>query len=110
MESKKDYKEIGLLIRDFRHRKNWSSEEFARELGVSYPTVSRIENGHHGPSANLLKKLAEKGMDISDISSTSRAHSKEQTLSYRLAEVENRLVKMEDTIRKLLAIIEKNPR
>lgn len=104
MGSRKDYKEVGLLIRDFRHSKDWSSETFAKELGVSYPTISRIENGHHGPSANLLKKLAEKGMDISEISSASRAHSKEQTLSYRLAEVENRLARMEDTIRQLLAL------
>lgn len=105
MGTKKDYKEIGLLVRDFRHSKGWSSEEFARELEVSYPTISRIENGHHGPSANLLKKLGEKGMDISEISAASRAHSKEQTLSYRLAEVENRLVKMEDTIRQLIALL-----
>lgn len=105
MATKKDYKEIGLLIRDFRHSKGWSSEEFAREIGMSYPTISRIENGHHGPSAILLQKLAEAGMDISEISAASRSFSKEQTLSYRLAEVENRLVKMEDTIKQLLALL-----
>lgn len=101
-QKEKPYLETGRLIRNFRHSKEWTAEQFAAKLGVSYPTVSRIENGHHGPSASLLKKLGSLGMDIMEITPFSRPHSKEQTLSYRLSEVENRLAEMEATIRKLM--------
>lgn len=101
-----NFKEIGRLIRDFRLSKGMTNDEFRKGLGVSYPTLSRIENGHHGPSASMIQKLASMGMDVSDLSFSSRPHSVEQTLSYRLAEVENRLARMEDTIKKLISIIE----
>jgi HTH-type transcriptional regulator/antitoxin PezA len=100
-----DFKEIGKIIKSFRLEKGIKSEEFAKQLGISYPTLSRVENGHHGPSAAMLQKLSSLGMDISDISFASRSHSKEQTLSYRLAEVENKLAKMEDTVKKLIAML-----
>jgi len=103
--SDSNFKEIGKLIKDFRLSKGMTNEEFRKGLGVSYPTLSRVENGHHGPSASMLQKLAAMGMDVSDLSFASRPHSVEQTLSYRLAEVENRLARMEDTIRQLLSLV-----
>lgn len=110
MDTKKhsdpNFKEIGKLIKDFRLKKGMTNDEFREGLGVSYPTLSRVENGHHGPSAAMVQKLAAMGMDISDLSFASRPHSVEQTISYRLSEVENRLSRMEETIKKLISIIE----
>lgn len=100
-----NFKEVGKLIKDFRLRQGMTNDEFRKGLGVSYPTLSRIENGHQGPSAAIIQKLAAMGMDVTDLSFASRPHSVEQTLSYRLAEVENRLAKMEDTIRQLISLV-----
>ncbi len=100
-----DYKEIGKIIKSYRLEKGITSDQFSKQMGISYPTLSRIENGHQGPSAAVIQKLANLGMDVSDLSFASRPHSKEQTLSYRLAEVENKLAKMEETIKQLITLL-----
>jgi len=46
-------------------------------------------------------------MDTSELTIASRPHFKEQTLSYRLSELENKVVKMEQTIKTLLDVINK---
>ncbi len=96
-----DFKEVGKLIASFRHDQGWTAEELKIKLGISTVTLSRIENGKQGPNAGVIKRLAELGMDVADLTYASRHHSKEQSLSYRLAEVENRLAKMEQTILEL---------
>ncbi len=48
-----------LLIKKIRRQLSISQEDLARELGVSYATVNRWENGQAKPS-----KLARKQLDI----------------------------------------------
>lgn len=100
-DSKTDFTEIGKLIASFRHNQGWTSEELKAKLGISTVTLSRIENGKHGPNVHVVRKLAELGMNVEDLTYASRFHSKEQSLSYRLAEVENRLAKMEQLVLEL---------
>lgn|SRR5690606_31354018 len=104
--STQNYKEVGELIKSFRLSKGWTSNELAQKIGISYPTVSRLENGHFGPSGIVTKKLAELGMNIEDIAHTARAHSKEQTYAYRISDLENRILKLEDTLKKLLDAVD----
>lgn len=101
-ESQTDFKEIGKLIASFRHDQGWTSEQLKAKLGISTVTLSRIENGKQGPNAIVIKKLSELGMDVADLTYASRFHSKEQSLSYRLAEVENKLAKMEQIVIQLM--------
>ncbi|WP_431731977.1 helix-turn-helix transcriptional regulator [Agrobacterium tumefaciens] len=40
-----------------RHRLEWSQARMAKELGVSQPTIWRIEHGRQEPSKSVLKLL-----------------------------------------------------
>ncbi len=60
--------EIADLVRDLRRQLNLSQEKFACQLGVSFKTVNRWENGHTVPSPmalklieNQLQKMGEPG-------------------------------------------------
>jgi putative transcriptional regulator len=57
---------IGQLIRALRHELNLTQEQFAHQLGVTFPTVNRWENGHANPSPMALRlikgKLRELGL------------------------------------------------
>ena len=44
-------------IKEIRKALELTQEEFAREVGVAFATVSRWENGHKNPSALALKVL-----------------------------------------------------
>jgi DNA-binding transcriptional regulator YiaG len=46
-------------IRSLREALQLTQEEFARELGVSFTTVSRWENGHGKPSRLAQRQLQE---------------------------------------------------
>lgn len=46
-------------IRDERTRLGLSTRDLARLAGVSYPTISRIENGHEEPRWRTLEKILE---------------------------------------------------
>ncbi len=100
--STQDYKEVGGLIKSFRKAKGWTSLELSGKLGISLPTLSRLENGHVGPSGNVTKKLAELGMSLEDIAYALRAQAPEQTYSYRISELENRLLKIEKSLKLVL--------
>lgn len=100
--STNEFKDMGMLIKSFRQSKKWSAEEFKDMLGISLVTLSRLENGHRGPTAGVIKSLISLGMNVEDLTSSARAHTEEQSLSYRLAEVENQLKSMESIIKKLL--------
>jgi transcriptional regulator with XRE-family HTH domain len=39
---------------------NTSQTEFARQVGVSQPTISDIIRGEHSPSVKLLKRISKK--------------------------------------------------
>lgn len=48
---------IGRLVRELRQSMNLSQEQFANELGMTFPTVNRWENGHAKPSPIALKQI-----------------------------------------------------
>ncbi len=48
---------IGQLIRELRQSLKLTQEKFATELGVSFPTINRWENGHATPSPLALKQI-----------------------------------------------------
>lgn len=62
---------IGQLIRALRHDLNLTQEQFAHQLGVTFPTVNRWENGHANPSPMAMKliklKLIEMGKQGKDL-------------------------------------------
>ncbi|MCL7987768.1 helix-turn-helix domain-containing protein [Sphingobacterium sp. lm-10] len=101
-----DFTEVGKLIASFRHDQGWTAEELKSKLGISTVTLSRIENGKQGPNAGVIKKLSELGMDVADLTYASRFHSKEQSLSYRLAEVENKLALVEQQLSKVMKALD----
>ena len=49
---------LGEMIRQERRDAGLSTRELARLAGLSYPTISRIENGHEQPRWDTLDKLA----------------------------------------------------
>ncbi|MBD2115155.1 helix-turn-helix transcriptional regulator [Nodosilinea sp. FACHB-141] len=48
---------VGQLIRELRQTLKLTQEKFAAQLGVSFPTINRWENGHATPSPLALKQL-----------------------------------------------------
>lgn len=48
---------IGQLIRELRQTLKLTQEKFAAQLGVSFPTINRWENGHAMPSPLALKQI-----------------------------------------------------
>lgn len=62
---------IAELIRELRERLGLSQEKFANQLGVSFKTVNRWENGHAKPLPmaqklieQKLRSLGERGADL----------------------------------------------
>ncbi|MBN3947847.1 MAG: helix-turn-helix transcriptional regulator [Nostoc sp.] len=51
--------EILDLIRELRQQLNLSQKQFAAQVGVSFKTVNRWENGHTVPSRMALKLIEE---------------------------------------------------
>ncbi len=49
--------EIGNLIRELRLETGLTQEKFGAALGVTYPTVSRWENGLATPSPLAIQKI-----------------------------------------------------
>lgn len=66
---------IAEQLKALRRQHGWSQEDLARELGVSFSTVNRWENGKAKPS-----RLAQKGI----LTLTAQAEGK-----YRAVEGEN---------------------
>ncbi len=63
--------EIGKLICELRLSTGLTQEKFAAELGFSYPTISRWENGRAQPSAlaihkieTHLRQMGDRGKDL----------------------------------------------
>lgn len=48
---------IGQLIRELRQTLRLTQEKFAAQLGVSFPTINRWENGHATPSRLAVKQI-----------------------------------------------------
>ncbi|MGL5805638.1 MAG: helix-turn-helix domain-containing protein [Xenococcaceae cyanobacterium] len=48
---------VGQLIRELRQTLKLTQEKFATQLGVTFPTINRWENGHANPSPLALKQI-----------------------------------------------------
>lgn len=90
------------LIKEFRRKKNMSAEELREKLGVGYATLSRIENGRIRPSADILEKLSQLGMDISLAFET---EDERRNLAGRVTELENRLKAVESKLEEALKLL-----
>lgn len=51
--------QIGQLIRELRLETGLTQEQFAAELGVTYSSMNRWENGRSKPSPLAMQKIAE---------------------------------------------------
>lgn len=49
--------EIGNLIRELRLLAGLTQEQFAAQLGVTYPTINRWENGRAKPSPLAMQRI-----------------------------------------------------
>jgi transcriptional regulator with XRE-family HTH domain len=63
--------DIPRLVRELRQRTGLSQEKFAARLGVTFPTISRWENGRARPSPlalkqveDLLRSMGKRGEDL----------------------------------------------
>jgi len=52
--------EIGQIIREIRLEMRLTQEQFAAEIGVTFPTVNRWENGRAQPSTLALKQIEKR--------------------------------------------------
>ena len=50
---------MAILLREWRERRGLSLRDLAERAGVSFVTVSRIENDRLSPTVQLLEKLAK---------------------------------------------------
>ena len=51
--------DIGTAIKEIRIKSLLSQEDFAKEIGVSFSTVNRWENGKAVPGFKALKKMKD---------------------------------------------------
>jgi DNA-binding transcriptional regulator YiaG len=51
--------QISKLIRELRLETGLTQEQFAAELGVTYSTINRWENGRSKPSPLAMQKISE---------------------------------------------------
>ena len=51
--------DIAAKLKRIRQMHNWSQEDLARELGVSFATVNRWENGKTKPSRLAQEKIKQ---------------------------------------------------
>ena len=63
--------EVGQIIRDLRLAFGLTQEQFAAQLGVTYTTINRWENGRSTPSPlamekieGMLEKMGDEGQDL----------------------------------------------
>jgi transcriptional regulator with XRE-family HTH domain len=103
---KNNFEEEGKLVRAFREQLGKTAVDFAEMLGTSVNTLSKIENGKRRLSGHIIKGLSKAGMPLDDLTYINRNNEDGQSFAYRLAEVENRLVTMESTLKKILALLD----
>ena len=62
---------FGKVVAELRKRAGMGQDDFADEIGVSQPTLSRIERGKVLPDALVYKRIAEAvGMTVGDLDVT----------------------------------------
>ncbi len=55
----KDDQDVGWLIKSIRQRLGVSQEKLAAQLGVTFSSVNRWENGHRKPSPMAMRSIEE---------------------------------------------------
>lgn len=50
---------VGCVIAGLREAREWTQVQFAKKIGVTQPTLSRIERGQAHPDPFVIHKLAE---------------------------------------------------
>ena len=60
MKTKRAYKldSVGLVMREFRNRVNYSQDKVGESMDVSGKFISRLELGHEYPSIRMLIRFA----------------------------------------------------
>ena len=53
------FENIAEELKKIRQQKGWSQEDLAREIGVSFATVNRWENGKTKPSRLAQEKIKQ---------------------------------------------------
>jgi len=56
-----------VTIKELREGKGWTQAELATQAGVSFPTISRTENGHPISKASLRHICKALGVDVARI-------------------------------------------
>lgn len=56
--------QVGTRIKELRKEKGISQKDFAKLVGIKYPTYSNYENNNREPTKEQLKRIAEK-LDVS---------------------------------------------
>ena len=70
---------IGEIIRKYRRMKDWTQEQFAEKLDVSYQSVSRWENGLTYPDIEFLPTIAELfGISMDELMGLSKSAREER--------------------------------
>lgn len=59
-------RDITRLVRTLRERTGLTQEKFAAKLGVTFPTISRWENGRASPSPLALKQIEDLLLELGD--------------------------------------------
>jgi putative transcriptional regulator len=52
--------EVARLVKDLREMLQLSQQQFANELGVTFATLNRWENGHANPSPLAMKQIGQR--------------------------------------------------
>ena len=65
-------------LKKLRHKKGWSQEKLAREAGISYQTLIKIERGYtENPKLQTLIKIAKAlGVSLDKLVGSSKKISK----------------------------------
>ncbi|MES1026663.1 helix-turn-helix transcriptional regulator [Gloeocapsa sp. BRSZ] len=71
---------VGQLVRELRQTLKLTQEKFATQLGVSFPTINRWENGHATPSPLAIKQIE---MLLNQLSESSNVTLREQSRAMR---------------------------
>lgn len=71
---------VGQLVRELRQALKLTQEKFAAQLGVSFPTINRWENGHATPSPLAIKQI---DMLLNQLSESSDVALRERSRAMR---------------------------
>jgi putative transcriptional regulator len=55
----KDDQDVGWLVKSIRQRLGITQEKLAAQLGVTFSSVNRWENGHRKPSPLAMRSIEE---------------------------------------------------